>query len=476
MKEAQVVLDYFTRLSAIPRGSGSCAAVADWLMAFAEERGLWAKRDKNHSVLIRKPAAAGYETAPVTILQGHTDMVWQKEAELAFDFEKEGLRLRWDGDWLTAEGTTLGADNGIAVAMLLAVLAGDYPAPALECIFTSDEEIGLLGARGMDLSSVQGRRLINLDSEDEGILTVGCCGGVRADCCFPLHYEDGEGLALTLTLSGLLGGHSGMEIHRGRANANKLMGELLRGLQEKLPLRLLEAEGGERDNVIASCARYSVLLPAGAQAAADAYLDTVRERWKSVWGESEPQLSLTAQTQTLRRVPAVTPEDSRRVIAFLSQAPQGVQTMSAALPDLVQTSLNLGVAQQTEKQFRAGFCLRSSVTAEKYALLERLRQLCEGLGGTVETSGDYAAWEYREDSPLRRLAVEVFTRQYGEPPKLEVIHAGLECGVFCERLPGLDCVSLGPDLEQVHSVRERLSWSSTQRVWAYLLELLRSSR
>ena len=468
--EPRGVFRFFEELCAIPHGSSNTKAVSDWLMDFAWERGLEAYQDGLNNVIIIKEATSGYESAEPVILQGHMDMVCEKAPGCAKDMEKEGLDLAVDGDAVYAEGTTLGGDDGIAVAMALAILdADDIPHPRLEAVFTVDEEIGMLGATALDVSMLRGRRMLNLDSEEEGVFTVGCAGGNLTQCTLPLTRAPYAGKALTVTVGGLRGGHSGAEIDKGLGNANMLMGRLLYAASRKAELRLVEVNGGLKDNAIP---RETVATLVTTDP--EAVLAVCREldaQLKNEYRTTDPDVFVTAAEST-----ASLPMDddtTRRVLCFLTCAPNGIQAMSADMPGLVQTSLNLGILKTEKDAVIASFCVRSSIDGQKQMLVERLTCMTEALGGTVEVFGDYSGWEYRPDSPLQELLVEVFTQQYGHAPRIEAIHAGVECGIFSGKLPGLDCVSMGPDLTEIHTCREKLYISSVQRLWTMVLETLK---
>ena len=468
--EPRGVFRFFEELCAIPHGSSNTKAVSDWLMDFARERGLEAYQDGLNNVIIIKEATSGYESAEPVILQGHMDMVCEKAPGCAKDMEKEGLDLAVDGDAVYAEGTTLGGDDGIAVAMALAILdADDIPHPRLEAVFTVDEEIGMLGATALDVSMLRGRRMLHLDSEEEGVFTVGCAGGNLTQCTLPLTRAPYAGKALTVTVGGLRGGHSGAEIDKGLGNANMLMGRLLYAASRKAELRLVEVNGGLKDNAIP---RETVATLVTTDP--EAVLAVCREldaQLKNEYRTTDPNVFVTAAEST-----ASLPMDddtTRRVLCFLTCAPNGIQAMSADMPGLVQTSLNLGILKTEKDAVIASFCVRSSIDGQKQMLVERLTCMTEALGGTVEVFGDYSGWEYRPDSPLRELLVEVFTQQYGHAPRIEAIHAGVECGIFSGKLPGLDCVSMGPDLTEIHTCREKLYISSVQRLWTMVLETLK---
>ena len=469
--EPRGVFRFFEEMCAIPHGSANTKAVSDWLMAFARERGLEAYQDQLNNVIIIKEATAGYENAPAVILQGHMDMVCEKAPDCEKDMEKEGLDLAVDGDTVYARGTTLGGDDGIAVTMALELLdADDIPHPRLEAVFTVDEEIGMLGAVGMeDVSMLRGRRMLNLDSEVEGVFTVSCAGGNLTKCTLPVCRETFGAEFLTVTVGGLRGGHSGVEIDKGLGNACMLLGRVLTACGRETALRLVSVSGGLKDNAIPREA--SAVVAAADAREIRAVCARLDAELKNEYRTTDPEVFVF-----VRDGGAGLPMDedsTRRILAFLTCAPNGIQAMSADIPSLVQTSLNLGILTTGDETVDASFCVRSSVDSQKQMLVERLECLTETLGGSVGVFGDYSGWEYRSDSPLRELLVEVFTEQYGHAPKIEAIHAGVECGIFAGKLPGLDCVSMGPDLTEIHTCRERLHIASVQRLWAMVLETLK---
>lgn len=472
--EPKNVFRFFEQMCAIPHGSYNTKAVSDWCVAFAKERGLEYYQDAMNNVILIKEASAGYETAQPVILQGHLDMVCEKAPGCEKDMAREGLDLAVEGDFICARGTTLGGDDGIAVAMALAALDDDaLPHPRLEVILTTEEEVGMDGAMALDVSPIRGRRLLNLDSEEEGVFTVSCAGGSMAACALPVGRAPFDGETLRIRVSGLTGGHSGAEIHKGRANANMLLGRLLRAMAAETELRLVSAEGGLKDNAIPVSAEAVVAVadPRRAKAAAE----RMAARFRAEYRLSDPALAVTAEEAPAPCVP-MDAASTERALCLLTCAPNGVQTMSQDIPGLVQTSLNLGILKTAEDGVTASFCIRSSLESEKEMLKDRLACLLDRLGGSVSFSGEYPGWAYRPDSPLRELMTEVYREQYGQEPRVEAIHAGLECGLLAGKLPGLDCVSIGPDLLEIHTPRERMSIASVQRVWAFVREVLARSK
>ena len=470
--EPAKVFQYFEALAGIPHGSGNTKKVSDWLAAFARTRHLRYIQDRSNNIIIFKPASPGYEGASPVIIQGHMDMVCDKAPGCRKDMEKEGLELVLDGDTVRARDTTLGADDGVAVAMGLALLDDASLAhPPLEVVFTVDEELGMLGAAALDMSPLQGRRMINLDSEEEGVFTVSCAGGVRADCHLPVVRTAAAGRRLHLAVSGLRGGHSGEEIDKGRANAHIILGRLLLLLGKEIPFRLIAVHGGCRDNVISRGAGADIVIPDGAETRVQDLCRTFETVLRHEYHAADPDITLAVSASGSRELP-LDQAGTERTACFLAALPDGVQAMSRELPGLVQTSLNLGLLYTTEQEVVGGTLIRSSVASQKEMLQDRITALLKQLGGTVEFTGDYAAWEYRADSPLQQLMTSVFRKQYGRDPEIKAIHAGVECGIFAGRLPGLDCISLGPTLTDIHTFHEKMHIASVRRTWKLLVAAL----
>lgn len=469
------ILALFYDYAAIPHPSGNTAVAARWVAETAKEAGAEAEIDGTGNVFIRVPATAGYEDHPTVILQGHLDMVAAKEPDSPRDPEKEGLLLFREGDLLGARGTTLGGDDGVAVVMFLALLSEkDAAHPALEILLTVDEETGMDGADGFDASKLNGRLLLNLDSEEEGILTAGCAGGTKMHITYPVCREIQKGRLCTLKIAGASGGHSGMEIIRGGMNANHELAGILARLASRLSLSLVSLSGGDKDNAIPTHATATFLI---GEEEADALLLAVTDenaRLAKTYGATDPHFTLSLDAGEVGEHAAIGEEASRRYLDFLAGTPCGVQKMSPALAGLVQTSLNLGVLRNEKNAIVALWSLRSSVRAEKEELAARLSAMAEAIGAPVCREGDYPAWEYRENSPLRDVMTETYRTLFGAEMQTVVIHAGLECGIFSSRLPDLDCVSFGPNMYDIHTTRERLSVSSVERTYRYLLAVLRA--
>lgn len=472
--QPEKVFTYFEEITRIPHGSGNVGRISDYLAGFARARGLEYYQDELKNIVMIQPATPGYEKEPPLILQGHMDMVAVHKPDCDIDMRTEGLKLAIDGDRIYAEGTSLGGDDGIAVAYALAILdSPELKHPRLEVVITVDEEVGMDGARAIDLSMLKGNRLLNLDSEEEGDFLTSCAGGARVSCHIPGRESEADGILCEIVLDGLQGGHSGQEIDKERGNSNVLAGRVLRRICEKLPARLVRAEGGLADNAIPRETKAYLLLSEESRDAFSELMEKMSAELKAELAVRDPGVNLRwSFARTTDNRMAFSEEDTRRMAAFLCSVPNGVQAMSPELPGLVETSLNLGILETASDGLCAVFSVRSSVESEKYALIDRLYALTELAGGAADTQGDYPGWKYRADSPLRDKMVRVFERQYGRRPELLAIHAGLECGLLGSKIADLDCVSMGPDMENIHTTEETLSISSVQRVWNYLVELL----
>ena len=465
------VFAYFEEICAIPHGSGNTKMICDYLVRFAQKHALRYIQDALNNVILFADATQGYENHPPVVLQGHMDMVCEKDESCPIDMENEGLDIMHDESFVYAKGTTLGADNGIAVAYALALLADqEIPHPALEVIITVDEETGMFGAAGIDLSMLRGNTLINLDSEDEGIFTVSCAGGARASISLPVKRRAVYGPCVRLTVEGLRGGHSGVQIDKKLANANKVMAEFLGQVQKLMPVCISKFTGGAKDNAIPRTAQVTLV-------ALGMYIERINEiaeqLQKKIREEfDEPDAIVRGDDVDALGANALTTEDSARVIALLNAAPNGVQSWSADIAGLVQTSLNLGVVNLNET-LEMTFAVRSSVNAEKRELLDKLRELAAFHEADYSEVGDYPAWEYKKDSRLRDTMVRVYRQMFQSEPKVVAIHAGLECGILSEKIPNLDCVSIGPQMHDIHTSREKLNIASTKRTWEFLLEILK---
>ena len=470
--EPASVFGFFEEICAIPHGSRNTKLISDYLVNFAKSRGLRYIQDAVNNVIIFQDGTCGYEDHAPVILQGHMDMVCEKDASCPLDMAVDGLDVTHDGLHVFAKGTTLGGDNGIALAYALALLDDPtIPHPPLEIVITVDEEIGMLGAAEIDLSELKGRMLLNLDSEDEGVFTVSCAGGATATISMPAERRAVYGPCIRLCVDGLQGGHSGAEIHKNRANANKVMGEFLSRIQAIMPLCLTSFAGGSKDNAIPrSCQANVVAMGINLErinGIAEKLQAEVRDQY------NEPEATVQAFDLDALGGNAMSTEATARVIALLCNAPNGVQAMSQEMPGLVQTSLNMGIAKLGNTMSMT-FSVRSSVNHEKQELLLKLQELAKFYDATCSQMGEYPAWEYKADSKLRNVLVQTYTAMYGKEPEVLAIHAGLECGLLGEKLPGLDCVSIGPQMQDIHTSREKLDIASTKRTWEFLLEILKA--
>ncbi len=471
--EPKSVFTYFEEITRIPHGSGNVDQISDYLVKFAKDRNLFCIQDALKNVIIIKEATPGYEGEPAVILQGHMDMVAVKKPDCDIDMKTEGLRVAVDGDEIYAEGTSLGGDDGIAVAYSLALLDSEtIRHPRLEVVITVDEEVGMDGARGIDLSALKGNRMVNLDSEEEGIFLTSCAGGARVKCRVPYETAKREGVVYEVAVGGLQGGHSGGEIHKERGNANCLFARALYQVSSRLPVCLAEVKGGLADNAIPRETKGLLVVDKGDAEAFEALIKTTEKEIQAELVTKDPDFVLQAERKAVECIAALTPEATRRAAAFLISLPGGVQAMSADMPGLVETSLNLGILECREGSLLAEFSVRSSVESEKYALIDKLKALTMLAGGSNEVTGDYPGWKFRKDSPLRKKMVALYEKMYGRTPKVEAIHAGLECGILGSKIADLDCVSMGPQMTAIHTTEETLNISSTARVWEYLVALL----
>ena len=489
--QPQKVLHYFEQICRIPHPSYHCEAISNYLMDFAKAHGLEAYQDQFYNVIIIKEASAGKEELEPIMIQGHMDMVTVKDDGTRIDMQKEGLQLAIDGDYIYAKGTSLGGDDGIAIAYGLALLDDDtLSLPRIELVVTTEEEVGMEGATGIDLSVCRANRMLNLDSEDEGEFVVACAGGMRVHA----DMEAGEKLPLTenellycIEVGGLAGGHSGTEIIRHSANACKVIGSVLHGLWAMdCPFMMMDLEGGTKDNAIPIYAKALIAVSKERKDQIKANIDKLHEDFRKQYGATDPDGYVKCSEvepadrndmqsclqNTKKEILLFSKERTRQIIDFLCEVPNGVQSMCREMPELPQTSLNLGIMKGEADGIHFDFSLRSSVSAEKKELCDKVCEIIDKYEGTYELGGDYPAWEYKADSALREHLVRVYEKQYGKLPEVLSIHAGLECGILASKKPGLDCVSVGPDILDIHTTRERLSISSVQRVWKFLVEAL----
>ena len=473
------VFEYFALLSSVPHGSGNMKPIAGICENFARERGLECIRDTADNIIIKKPGTAGYENSEPLILQGHLDMFCAKDPDCTKDMATEPIELYVDGNYLRARGTSLGGDNIIAVAMIMAILDSDDIAhPPIEAVFTVDEEVGLLGAAALDFSLLEGKKMINLDSEEEGVFTVCCAGGVRVNATVPLTFENipTDYAAYKLRVSGLMGGHSGVDIDKGRESANRLIIRFLCKLGEQIGFDLCALEGGQLDNVICP-ESVAVITFTNNDANIETLLAEVAKYdaiFKNELAAGDGGVTLTAEKCDLPATGVII-ENSRRLLSALTVLPYHIQRMSRDFEGLVQTSLNMGVLKLTDSELRFSYSVRSSIASEKHDLVDKIRRVLALAFPEAEIAlhGDYPSWEYKRDSSLRDVIMSAYSETTGKTGIVAGTHGGLECGIFSESIKGLDCVSMGPDLAEVHSPRERLDIPSVERLWELMKDILK---
>ncbi|WP_072993336.1 aminoacyl-histidine dipeptidase [Clostridium cavendishii] len=469
------VFKYFEELSQIPRGSGNEKQVSDYLVNFGKELGLEAIQDEALNVIIKKPGTKGYENSPTVIIQGHMDMVCEKNKDTEHDFEKDPLKLRIEGDYIYATGTTLGADNGIAVAYGMAVLASkDLAHPPIELLVTSDEEAGMGGAMALKKEHISGKILLNIDSEEEGFLQVSCAGGVRTNVALDIEWEDANDTlkALDIRVRGLKGGHSGMEINKERGNSNKLMGRVLNAIADNVEFNLASLNGGSKNNAIPrECDAVILVKPS--------QVDVVKEIVAHFDGIFKKELEVQDENVRLEIEDIALPkkmfskETTDKAVMLLHLIPNGVDTMSRVIKDLVQSSTNLGVVTTTENSVEYDSATRSSVATLKEEIVLRTRNISNLIGANFSTHADYPAWEYNPNSKLREVCQKVMKAQTGKEAEVIAMHAGLECGLFSETLgKDIDMISFGPNMYDVHTPNEHVSISSVKNVWDFLVQVL----
>ncbi|RKD21966.1 dipeptidase D [Caminicella sporogenes DSM 14501] len=476
--EPEAVFRHFEDLTRIPRGSGNEKEVSDFLVEFAKKNGLEVIQEECLNVIINKPATPGYENSPRVILQGHMDIVCAKEEGLEFDFEKDPIQICVDGDMIRTRGTTLGADNGIAVAMIMAILESkDLPHPPLTALITVAEETGMDGVLNLNPENISGDILINIDSEEEGTALSSCAGGVNNIIHLPIEWKEADlnKEAYKISIKGLLGGHSGMEIDKNRGNAIKLLGRMLEKLDDKVDIDVAGVFGGEKMNAIAKTASAIVLIK---NSEADDFKDVVKECekiFKNEFMTSDPDIEISLEkVETPKKVFSQNTKDA--LISILRLIPNGVQTMSANINGLVESSNNIGVLDTKEDEIIFSSAVRSSVKTLKEEINKRIEKICKLTGAKMELVGDYPEWEYKPDSHIRNLMKKVYREMYGKELKIDAIHAGLECGLLKEKVGDIDMISIGPNIYDVHTPSEHLSISSTKRVYEFLCEVLKEMK
>lgn len=471
------VFYYFEEIANIPHGSRNTKQISDYLVNFAKERNLEHYQDELNNVVIIKEASEGYESAEPVIIQGHMDMVCEKENGSTIDFEKDGLELYVDDGFVKAKDTTLGGDDGIAVAYALALLdSKELKHPRLEVVITVDEEIGMLGAVDIDLSMLKGHIMLNIDSDVEGEFLTSCAGGMSINSSIPVTRTSQTGLETIITLTGLDGGHSGAEIHKEHGNANILMGRILENIFNELPFGILDFNGGLKDNAIPRECTVTLLIPEEAREDVTRIVNATAKELAAELSVADPATRIDLSFGNVTEKNVLDYASVNKIILYLRTVPNGVINMSQVITGLVETSLNLGILELKDNELSSLTSIRSSVATRKDDLKKRVMNIIEMLGGECEAEGEYPAWEYNDHSTLRPQVVKVYQELFGEEPKLTAIHAGLECGILSDKIPNLDCVSFGPTNYDIHTPKERLSISSTEKYWNFLVKFLEEAK
>ncbi len=471
------VFYYFEEIAKIPHGSGNTKQISDYLVGFAKKHNLEHYQDEVNNVIMIKEATTGYENSDPIIIQGHMDMVCEKESGCTIDFEKDGLELYVEDGFVKAKDTTLGGDDGIAVAYALALLeSSEYAHPRLEVVITVDEETGMDGAYAIDLSMLKGKKMLNIDSDEEGVFLTSCAGGTAVKALIPVKRNTEEGVVLNVKVDGLFGGHSGGEIHKERGNASILMGRVLNNIAKEVPFGIITLAGGLKDNAIPRECNASILVPEEGVSRVEEIIAATSEVLKKEFFSSDAGVQVTSVNAGAQEAAILDFVSLNKVLCYLRMVPNGVQNMSQAIPGLVETSLNLGIMELKEDVFMTETSIRSSVRTRKEDVRDRLINIIEVCGGEAEVLGDYPAWEYKAESKLRDEIAVAFKNVYGKEVKFDAIHAGLECGILSEKIEGLDCVSFGPQNFDIHTPQERLNIESTERVWKFLVEFLRQAK
>ena len=467
---------HFEEINKIPRGSGNEKAISDYLLNFGKNLGLVSIQDDALNIIIKKPASKGYENAPIVIIQGHMDMVCEKNNDTVHDFTKDPIKLVIKDDYIYADGTTLGGDDGIAVAYAMAILEDNtLEHPPIEVLITTDEEAGMSGAMAIQPEHLDGKIVLNLDSEEEGKLLVSCAGGIRTKSTLPIKWVDRkEGTKdYTIEVKGLKGGHSGVEINQERGNSNKLIARILKRISKEASFNLVSLNGGAKNNAIPREAIAVIAVNENDKENLFKVVETVEAELKEELRVKDPDVKVIVSENKSESDKVFGDETTRKVVDLAYLYPNGVNTMSSEIEGLVESSTNLGVITTREDVVEYDSAVRSSVLSLRDEIAERNRSITEALGGTFTSNAGYPAWPYRVDSPIRDLCKDVYTRMYGKEPEVVAIHAGVECGLFKEKLGDLDMVSFGPDIFDIHTPEEHMSISSVERTWEYLLEILK---
>ena len=471
----QKVFYFFEEISGIPRGSKKEKQISDWLVKFANDRNLDVYQDSTLNVVIKKAGSKGFENYSPLIIQGHMDMVWEKNSDTKFDFETEGIKLAVKDGFLKAVGTTLGADNGIAVAVILALLDSDEIIhPPLEAIITADEEAGMTGVENLDVSILKGKTMLNIDTEEEGEIYVSSAGGsrVQIDFNFDRNSASSDSKNILLEIKGLNGGHSGSDIDKGLGNSIKILSFILSELSKKFKFRLYDINGGDKTNAIP---RESFAMLNIAASDSDSLIKESKiffEEMKATYSKTEQNLTLEIKDNVTTDKKALSEEDSVNLISLLCEIPSGVIANSEHIEDLVETSLSMGVLRTHDNTSSIQLLLRSSVNSALRELENKLKDISKLYNADFTVDSSYSSWEYREDSKLRELFIQAHEDLYQKTPKIKAIHAGLECGIFAGKISDLDVISIGPNIYGAHTPEEKMEISSVEYTWKWVLKAL----
>ncbi len=480
--EPKEVFESFENICKIPRCSGNEKVISDYLVKFAKDNNLKVIQDESLNVVIKKPGTRGYENAPTVILQGHMDMVCLKDEGIKHDFNKDAIECIVEDDFIKAKGTTLGADNGIAIAYFLAILnSKEIPHPPLEILLTTGEETGMKGASNISKQylNLNGTLLMNLDSEMEGTLIIGCAGGITAEIKLKTNAEDMEIVKndqsfYKIVINGLEGGHSGIEINKGRGNSNKIIGRILYDLENLVDYRILEINGGVQNNVIPKKTEAIIYIKNNNDEKID--LSGFLKKWNNILknelSTSDPMVNLDIEKIDIHTNKVLNKKTTKKIVSLLQLIPNGIQTMSAEIEGLVESSSNLGVIKTLNRSIVFDSSIRSSVRSLKQDIMDKFKTITELMNAEVKFTDDYPEWQLKPNSKLKKICEETYIKKYGNKPELMVVHAGLECGFLKEKLGDIDMVSFGPNIYDAHTTKERLSISSAKRTWEYLLMIL----
>lgn len=475
-EKAREILGWFEEISKIPRCSKNEEAICNWMINWAKDNGFESKTDRVKNVLIKVPGTVGYEKSPIVTLQGHLDMVCEKTPDSTHDFTKDPIKMIYDGEWLTADKTTLGADNGIALAMSMTLaLSRDIPHPPLELLFTVDEETGLTGASSLEPGFTQGKILINIDSEDEGYFTVGCAGGINTNLSLPIELTTvpADHQLVKINAGGMKGGHSGIDINKEKANAIKVLARSLVLIKNKINLHLAAFKGGTAHNAIPRDAEAIISIPTGKAEQLKTIVSEIQDIMKIEYKNTDPDLFIKIETpDKIDRV--LTVESTDKALDFIIVLPHGVAAMSTEIEGLVQTSNNLARVNIDNKQLKALTSQRSSLISRLQALTNRIESVARIAGGEALSGDGYPPWQPNMKSPLLAKSLEIYENLFHKKPVVEVIHAGLECGIIGDKNPGMDMISVGPTLRYPHSPDEKIKTDTIGMVWDFMVALLKT--